>query len=329
MDNYAILYNEIFKSGMNFISSIQNSKSIIEDEPENLFICGMGGSGISGDYISILNQNDNIRVQVVKDYDLPKIMKNDFAVVISYSGNTEETIHMTHQLLEKGIKHQIITSGGELSKIGKANNVDVHLVPKGLQPRAALPYLLGTLYSITKNILHLPQINEDMRKRIIESSSKIENMNKELRNIGAKLLDTLPVILSPKLLEGLGTRFRCQLNENSKLQACNFTAPEFSHNGIVGVDGKVGKTQSFIIIRSNLLRNRTNIHIDFYLNTIEEMVENVFLFESTEETLLEQILEITWKLDYISIFLAHTQNIDPISVPSIVKLKQVLKNSNS
>jgi len=43
--------------------------------------------------------------------------------------------------------------------------------------------------------------------------------------------------------------------------------------------------------------------------------------------LLVSQLDLTWQLDYISVKIAELTNIDPLIVPSIVDLKEILKNS--
>ncbi len=325
MDDFDLLFNELYNSGNNFICSIEKIENPLSINCNRLLICGMGGSGISGNYITLINQSDII-VEVNKNYRIPKLFSNDFAIVISYSGNTEETIYMIKQLNENKINYCVITSGGKIKDIAISNNKDVFTVPDGLQPRAAFPHIFGTLYGLTMKLLKLPIIDETMKSRIINTYSGLNSNTfiESVKRITNKIIDTTPIIISPYLIESVGIRFRCQMNENSKLFACNFTIPEFSHNGIVGIDGNKGCNQTFIMIHSKYMDNRTLIHYNFYVNDIEEKIKDIIEIKSDQPTFLEEILDLTWQLDYLSIELARVQNINPIEVPSIDLLKKSL-----
>ena len=59
----------------------------------NVVFLGMGGSAAVGDIF--LDYYNDKPVIVIKNYDIPKwVNKKSFVFVMSYSGNTEETISM-------------------------------------------------------------------------------------------------------------------------------------------------------------------------------------------------------------------------------------------
>ncbi|HET9885899.1 MAG TPA: hypothetical protein VFR10_00195, partial [bacterium] len=59
-----------------------------------LFIAGMGGSAIGGDFLrQIAWGRSSVTVETIRGYRLPKAaFENAFLVFVSYSGNTEETL---------------------------------------------------------------------------------------------------------------------------------------------------------------------------------------------------------------------------------------------
>ena len=100
------------------------SKSI-----QNVLICGLGGSGIGGAVCPFV---------INKDYIIPSFV-NEHTLVIccSYSGNTEETIKMYEQAVQKGAEIAIISSGGKFIDIAKDKGFNHIQIPAGFPPRAA------------------------------------------------------------------------------------------------------------------------------------------------------------------------------------------------
>jgi glucose/mannose-6-phosphate isomerase len=69
-------------------------------------------------------------MMVYKDYDLPKYVNQHTLVIISsYSGNTEETIHMMKQALRNKAIVVSISSGGQTAELAKKKKIPYVLVP--------------------------------------------------------------------------------------------------------------------------------------------------------------------------------------------------------
>jgi glucose/mannose-6-phosphate isomerase len=325
---YNSLKKEVFNSGKSFMGAYNKINDVISNSVKNLLICGMGGSGISANYIHSLNNSPSVSVTINKDYSISRIPQDVLVIVISYSGNTEETIQMYNQLVSDGVKPIVITSGGKLSKLADKNSNKRYDLPKNLQPRAAFPHILGTLYGLTKDILKLTKIDEKLEDQISRSSNfeNDKNLISKLGKISKSLQRDLPFILSASQLSPVGLRFRCQLNENSKIPAINLDLPEFSHNAIVALDGFFKEKHNFFLIPSKFQNHRTNIHFDFIRN-LKGLNHEVLELVVNSESILEEILTLTWYTDFISIQIAELQKIDPIAVPSIVQLKEILSKN--
>ncbi|MHA2504378.1 MAG: SIS domain-containing protein [Candidatus Kariarchaeaceae archaeon] len=318
------LFRQVFASGENFVRSMESTLNT-PFECEKLIICGMGGSGISGDYIKgLASTRSDKRVEINKTYALPRFVDDSWAaVVLSYSGNTEETLDMLGQLLERGIKPVTISSNGKLQEIAEKEGLESVQVPQGIAPRAAFPFLCGSLYGLVAQTLHLDIPDADTRARWIATS---DFDTEPFDNLCEDMLGNFSLILQDDILAHVGLRFRCQLNENSKLSAASYIAPEFSHNAIVGFDGKE-KGRSLILLRSNWEHQRTRIHLDFLSTQMQEQIDMVASLELEVEDQVQEQLRFTWILDYMSIKLAAIQDVDPLVVPSINRLKDVLKSA--
>ena len=88
----------------------------VEGDFNNIVFAGMGGSALPGDIIkTLLRDIAKIPIIVHKSYDLPKFVdKHTLLFVVSYSGNTEETLSMFLAALEKRCMTISITSNGSL-----------------------------------------------------------------------------------------------------------------------------------------------------------------------------------------------------------------------
>ena len=145
------MYNKIKNFPKQISNTIDNTKSLgIGSDYDKVVIVGMGGSAIAGLIIKDLLPQVNIVVE--RNY-IPNtaINQNTLVIVSSYSGNTEETLSSYDDAINKGAQLFGVTTGGELCKRMKKDNVEFVLIPTGLQPRAALAYsLIPMLYLFHK-----------------------------------------------------------------------------------------------------------------------------------------------------------------------------------
>jgi len=127
----------------------------------NIVVAGMGGSAIGGDVCRVLTSNElSVPLSVCRNYSLPNWVNHHTLVICSsYSGNTEESLSSFLDARKKGAKICGISTGGQITNKLKENELDIIMIPSGLQPRAALAY------SVVPMLFHL--INQGL---ISESS---------------------------------------------------------------------------------------------------------------------------------------------------------------
>ncbi len=318
---YKSLLKEFAKT---FFSYFEKGRAQAISCKEKILICGMGGSAISGDYLrTVLSYYSDCEVVVSKSYEPPNFVDETWSVfVISYSGNTEETLSQAKILLDRGIKIAVISSGGILGNLAKENNLPFFKVEEGLQPRAALPNLFGILLGAVYDSFSLPLNLDIILPELEQHVNMLHSQEPFMKNLAFSLVSRSVFVISSTLFGSVGLRFRCQLNENSKLHAANFESPEFSHNAIIGFDGK-GADVFFIILRSKYEHPRTKLHLDFLENHYRDSMVSL---EAEGDSLLTQILSITAFLDYFSVVAAEIQEIDPYTITSINLLKSELKS---
>ena len=309
---------EIEQDTLNFISMFDtNKKASNEKRKGRIIVSGMGGSGIGGLIASALcNHMADSQVVPWTNYGLPNwITSEDQIICISYSGNTAETLSAANRGLEIGCKLEVITTGGKLEKLAIQNNLNITRVEKGHQPRAALPLLLKPLlYKIGIPNLDL-QIKETLN---------LEMDVEKAKEISTEIKNKLPCIYSSGLLNPVGYRWRCQIEENAKVLAMNHELPEMNHNEIVGWTNPPNNL-SVILLRDNKESKAIKKRMDA-TKDIAWTSKGIDIIEiySKGKWPLTRIISMILLGDLVSIELAKLNLIDPTPVKIIEDLKKIL-----
>ena len=83
-------------------------------------------------------------MSTVRGYQLPSwTMPSSVVLCASYSGNTEETLACYEAAGALGAMRVAVTTGGRLAEAAREDGVPVIPLPAGLQPRAAVAYMIG------------------------------------------------------------------------------------------------------------------------------------------------------------------------------------------
>ncbi|MCI4341834.1 MAG: hypothetical protein L3K11_05650 [Thermoplasmata archaeon] len=209
-------------------------------ETRQITVAGMGGSAIAGDLaLSLTAAESEIDLGVVRTYDLPRPLRAPgWLIAISYSGNTQETLHLYDEAGRRGMPRLAITSGGELEQRAARDGVPVLAVPKGGPPRAWVGYLLGTLLGALDSAF--PNSNAERLRAAAEAVESAWPALSAAEGSGAQLAEAvgsrLPTICAEIPLAGLARRWKTQVEENAKRGATFEVLPEMFHNAVVGWD---------------------------------------------------------------------------------------------
>lgn len=281
-------------------------------EFSNIVVSGMGGSGIAGNIFSELYTK--APVQVISDYNLPEYAgRNTLFIGISYSGNTEETLSATREAIKMGCQIRLVTSGGELSELGQ----DTVKVPGGLQPRAALGYLIKPFLST------FVDDNEGEYERISGLLERMDTNNGEQSILAEELAKNtlIPVILGYPPFRWIAYRWKTQFNENSKVLAFSSFFPELNHNETVPFRDTY-KKDVFRFIAFGGADQR----IEKRIGITSEITKTDFLrIEPKGETVLQRMFYLIHYGDYVTYHLAKYRNLDPEDVSVITELKNRLR----
>jgi glucose/mannose-6-phosphate isomerase len=304
----------------------------------NVVVCGMGGSGITGDVLrSVLATESPIPIVPSKGYALPGFGGPETAVLaVSYSGNTEETVAAYQDAVARGCSVTVIASGGDLLARAQRDGAPAVAIPSDvLAPRAALGYLVGAGVGVLDAVGLTPADGrqpgaiewvarcgrnlKDLAARLGPDRPVGSNQAKEL---AAWLRGATPLVWATEgVAEAAALRWKTQLNENAKVPAFSAVLPEIDHNEVEGWSREGTDAYRILVLRSGVEPER----IPFRVRATLEAMGSVGL-QSREvwaegSSPLEQALSLVLIGDHVSVYLAVLYGVDPTPIPVLTALK--------
>ena len=287
-----------------------------------VLICGMGGSGISGEILSALYPE--VMIISNKDYDIPEFAdRKMLAILVSYSGNTEETLSNFQQLSRRKIDTVVISSNGKLLRKKALAKIQV---PGGLPPRGALGYLFTPLPLI---IRRAGLIMVDPREKLASLSRFLirerDAIEEEAKRMAVKFCDKLPVFYADSAsFVPVANRWRCQFNENAKVLAHFNVIPEMNHNEIVGLGRPeyLNKDMTIVFLKDPGAHRRNKLRRRLLKSLVSSEIPEIIDVEPRGSNTLQNMFWTIMLGDFISYYLAIELGVDPMPVVRIEQLKQ-------
>ncbi|MFX1579247.1 MAG: bifunctional phosphoglucose/phosphomannose isomerase [Promethearchaeota archaeon] len=293
---------------------------------DGILIVGMGGSAISGLYVQgLLHATSTIPIVVNRDYTLPAYVDSRWVTIaISYSGNTEETLTAYESAIDRDCPTFILTSGGQLSK--KENTLGKIMLPSNYQPRAVFPAIFSTVLNLVENLLgKMPSALDTIGNNISEMVKKWEGSSLSPKVMAQDLSETVPIFIGARHLIPVAYRAKCQINENAKGLAFYSVLPEANHNEIEGFVKGYSFDFTPIFLRSSYEDKRISQRFDITSSIYENEGYTPIRLSVRSSNIVEEMLAMTFYLDWMSTELAEIKGVDPTSVERISTLKERLK----
>jgi glucose/mannose-6-phosphate isomerase len=317
-------------------------------KPENVIIAGMGGSAIGGELLKDYARTQApVPIEVNRDYSLPAYAgKRSLAVIVSYSGETEETLSAFLNAVKRQCKIFCISSGGNLLKFAEKLNVPHLRVPEGMPPRAASPYLLVPQLIILEKLGLISGVSEglseafpNLQRGSRENAPEKPTSNNAAKSLASGINGTVPVIYGFGIYRGVALRWKQQFNENAKVPAKWEVFSELNHNEVVGWEkaGELAEHFSTVFLRDKNepaeVRSRietTKFLISFdWMRPLHEKFPKQFEVWSQGKSTLAKMLSTILVGDFTSVYLAILRGIDPTPVQTIATLKQKLAETGT
>jgi glucose/mannose-6-phosphate isomerase len=293
---------------------------------------GMGGSGIAADLArGLVDAESAATLSVVRSPDLPgSVNRHTDVLLVSYSGDTWETLVAYDAAGRAGARRTVITSGGALLERARQDGVPVLGVPSGLPPRSAVGHLLGGVLGLLD-----PTFPESLEERVSRAAkatrARIRDYARKVgpaATLARQVGDRLPFVYAEHSFVPLARRWKTQVEENAKRLAVFDEVPELFHNALVGWDALSGAdaNRPFVVLlewsgESELVRTSFR-----YLERLlrSKAVPTARASLSSDDRLEALVVGIALG-DHLSLFLADRRGVDPYPVDAIVRLKSSIR----
>jgi glucose/mannose-6-phosphate isomerase len=292
----------------------------------------MGGSASSGDFLKALfDTESSIPLVVNRDYGLPNYVGvGDIVFCASYSGNTEETLSAYAAARKAGARVIAVTSGGKLGELALADGITVYTIPGGQPPRTALGTMLIPMIVACQKLRLIHEQNVmgacDLLDAVCQQLT-VEAKGNPAKALAERIHRSLPIIYGLGNWQGMiANRWRCQINENAKQLTFTNAYPELNHNEILGwiEADKLGVTNYIgITLEDGSESEKTKMRSA----VTEGLIGSVCRFEHVRaqgDTLLKKMLSLAYFGDFVSLYLARLNGVDPENIDWLVQLKAEL-----
>jgi glucose/mannose-6-phosphate isomerase len=307
----------------------------IEGDFQNIVFAGMGGSALPA-LVSTSWPGYKIPFEIIRQYDIPAYVSDKtLFIAASYSGNTEETLSALAEAEQKGAVIAIMAGGGKLEETAAQKNYPFVKLPKAEQPRYAVFYMLLALLAI----LEAAGLQEDVSGQLAEGANFLRESVKDwvatvptdknpAKQLANELAGKSGVVYAGPLLAPAAYKWKISFNENAKNVAWWGTYPEFNHNEFIGWSSHpIQKPYSVIDLRSNLEHPRIQKRFELSDRLLSGQRPAAHVVEAQGSNLLEQLLWTIAYGDFVTIYLALLNGVNPAPVELVEKLKKELGSS--
>ena len=307
-------------------------------KPRSIVVAGMGGSAIGGELLKDWTRDRiAVPIEVCREYSLPAYAdKKTLVFVVSYSGETEESLSVFLDALKRKCMVFCVSSGGKLRDFAHKLGVPHLRVPSGMAPRATLPYLFlplplllekaGLVSGVEHGVSELVKV---LRLVSLENAPEKPLSGNFCKTLAVNVCGTVPVVYGFGFYRAVAQRFKTQFNENSKVPAKWEWFSELNHNEVVGWEEarKLGKLFSIIFTRDVAEPAEMRWRIEATQKLVSGESLRAFEVWSRGESRLAKMLSLVCIGDFTSVYLALLRGVDPTPVRTISLVKEKIAQS--
>ncbi len=299
----------------------------------NVVLAGMGGSALPGVVLSSW-PGLSVPFEIVRNYNLPAYVgKGTLVISSSYSGNTEESLSALDEAEQRGAEIVVIAATGKLLERAKQQNYPLFVIPGGIQPRMTSFYFLAAFMQILEPLGLIPAgstkelaaVSDWLKQASAAWQSSSPTTQNQAKQVAQELMGKSIIVYSGPRLFPAANKWKICMNENAKnLAWCN-QYPEFNHNEFIGWSSHpVQKPFAVVEIRSNLEHERVQKRFGVTERLLSGLRPKPVVVEPAGETVVQQLLWTMMLGDFVSIYLALINGVNPTPVDLVEKLKAAL-----
>jgi glucose/mannose-6-phosphate isomerase len=300
----------------------------------NIVYAGMGGSALAAS-ISQVWPGYPMPFEIVRQYDIPEyVSEKTLFIAASYSGNTEETLSAVEQAEARGAKIVVIAGGGKLAEIAQQKGYPLAVLPKAAQPRYAVLYNLKALLDILAacGIINIDELRPELESaaEFLQSSvgpwrPDVATTKNPAKQLAQEIMGKSLVVYAGPKLAPIAYKWKISCNENAKHVAWTGQYPEFNHNEFIGWSKQpTEKPYTIVELHSEFEHERVKKRFEVSSRLLSGMRPSPHVVDAQGETLLQQLV---WTMafgDFVTLYLALLNGLNPAPVDLVETFKQEL-----
>lgn len=299
---------------------------------KRVLVCGMGGSALGGRVVKAYAAGiSSASIDVLTDYSLPAYADRQTLIIASsYSGNTEESVSVLSQAVERKLPIFVIAAGGKLVDMARLNRLPVYVLnpkynPSG-QPRFAVGYSVGAIFGVLSKCSVL--FETDSTVHAVVDFMKVERgeIERKAKEMAGAIHGNVPILVASEHLTGAVHVTKNQLNESAKCFSASFDIPELNHHLMEGLKNprEVTSKLMFVFFESLLYHERVQKRYQLTAEVVEKNGARVQTYKLTGDNKLKQIFELIFLGSFAQMQLGGLYGEDPIAIPWVDYFKEEL-----
>lgn len=303
-----------------------------KDEIRNVVLAGMGGSALGGVFLQSW-PGLPLPFEIVRNYSLPGYVgQNTLVILSSYSGNTEETLAALTDAENRKAQLVVLSNGGKLTELASQKSLPLIKTPVVPQPRMSAFYIFNAITQVltASGVLadktsELNEAGQWLSGQMSSWTADIPTSANQAKQIAQELMGKTVIIYSGPAMSPAVIKWKIWINENAKNLAWFNQYPEFNHNEFIGWSGHpIQKPFAVVEIRSNLEHERVRKRFEVSERLLSGKRPAPIVIKPQGDTVLKQLLYSATLGDFVSIYLAILNGVNPTPVDLVEKFKTAL-----
>jgi glucose/mannose-6-phosphate isomerase len=248
-------------------------------------------------------------------------------VAMSASGRDAETARSARTALERGCRAAVVAADGPLSSLAVASGVPCLAVPPSGTPRTQLGGTVVSVLSVLSRAGLIPDCAASVKAAAAALDRRCDTLaapGGPAAEVARRIGRTIPVVYGA---EGIGAvaarRWKAQVNLNAKSPAFWAAVPPAARDELAGwgQGGDVTRqVMSLVLLRHAGEDPAAAATFDAVVAAVDEVMADVVEVRAEGEDDLGRVLDLVAWGDFVSLFLAAREGVDPGPVPVIEDL---------
>lgn len=297
--------------------------------PTRIIVSSVGGGAHLAEVINCVWGDAMPKsLEVSRSYTIDRANPLTLVILVSYSGNTEETLSALDAAEAYGAQIVVISTGGALIEKAIRHGHDYVQLDS---PYSGFPgrFAYGTVFAaLTSVLIRAGWLPASTEQEVLALPATLNNPSIEHhgRQLAESIVGTIPVFYTSEEYGALSSAAKMKVNENAKQPAWANVFPELNHNEMAGF------TMTPKFFRIVMLRD---INDDPRINARFEATASILrtpgiglkttIWDIIGETKLEKVFTTLLMLDWMSYHLAGANQVDPGTLKVVDDFKAVLK----